>query len=383
MKNIYTFLHAASLLLLAALLLPTCDKHRPDGPNRNNPPVADLPSAGFTLRVLDHERGFHRDSAYIFEGIWHDGHFWFGRQKLDTMQLNIAPDNALVLEVSSDDPAFEGVNASSSTHCVDIVPDTRNHRIYHLERVAEGRSEITLWNGDGPSRREIRFTVTSRAEIPMEGIKVRLNGEEMVLFAGYDYALPSGSPPHIAEYPQVVRDYSGYIREDYTKHVILDIIGPVPLNANKGDLHLAFDNIGILDHGAVHENAPPHVWLKAWNLYEENVWHNPEFRWFPPFDPGAHPDDSWNLDYNKMPQTYYTDSKYTLNPQDLRERHTWVWPMAFGQGHMLSFGEGEMAFSFFRNMYVYAKVHQIYISFSNTTFDSVWWSRNRNAETGY
>ena len=383
MKNIYSLPAAALLLSFAAILFPACNKCRPDGPNRNNPPVADLPSAAFTLRVLDHERGFHPDSAYIFEGVWHDGHFWFGRQKLDTMQLNIAPDNALVLEVSSDDPAFEGVNAASSTRSIDIIPDTRDRRIYHLERIAEGRSEITLWNGDGPSRREIRFTVTSRAEIPLEGIKVRLDGEERILFSGFDYALPSGIPAQIAEYPKVVKEFSGYIREDYTKHVDLDIIGPIPLNANIGVLHLAFDSIGLLDHGAIHENVPPHVWLKTWNLHEENIWHNPDFSWFHSYDPGFHPDDSWSPSYYKMPQIYYDDSKYALRPQDLRERYVWVWPMAFGQGYMLSFGEGKMALSSTRNMYVYNRVYQIFIAFSNSLFDNIWWSQNRSIETGY
>lgn len=383
MKNIYSFLSAASLLLSAALLLPACDKCRPDGPNRNNPPVADLPSAAFTLRVLEHERGFHPDSAYIFEGAWHDGHFWFGRQKLDTMQLNIAPDNALVLEVSSDDPAFEGVNASSSTRSVNIVPDTRDHRIYHLERIDEGRSEITLWNGDGPSRREIRFTVTSRAEIPLEGIKVRLDGEERILFTGYNYALPSGIPAQIAEYPKVVKEFSGFIREDYTKHVNLDIIGPIPLNANIGVLHLAFDSIGLLDHGAIHENVPPHVWLKTWNLHEENIWYNPDFNWFHSFDPGFHPDREWGSMYLKMPQAYFDDQKYILNPQDLRERFAWVWPMASGLSQVLAFGKGNINFSPERNMYCYDTVYQFAITFSNTSFDNVWWSRNRNIETGY
>jgi hypothetical protein len=383
MKNTSSLPAAALLLSFAAILFPACDKCRPDGPNRNNPPVADLPSAAFTLRVLDHERGFHPDSAYIFEGIWHDGHFWFGRQKLDTMQLNIAPDNALVLEVSSDDPAFEGVNAASSTRSIDIIPDTRDRRIYHLERIAEGRSEITLWNGDGPSRREIRFTVTSRAEIPLEGIKVRINGEVIEMFSGFNYALPEGLDYTMSEYAKAVRDFKGYKREDFNTHVDFDIIGGIPLNANKAVLHIAFDDIGIIDHGNMHENVPPHVWLKAWNLYEENIWHNSEFNWFQFYDPGYHSDDSWGASYLKMPQTYFENPGYSINPQDLRERFAWVWPLASGLIQVLAFGKGNIYFSPERNMYCYDTVYQFAITFSNTTFDNVWWSRNRNIETGY
>lgn len=364
MKNIYTSLHAASLLLLAALLLPACDKHRPDGPNRNNPPVADLPSAGFTLRVLNHERGFHRDSAYIFEGIWRDGHFWFGRQKLDTMQLNIAPDNALVLEVSSDDPAFEGVNASSSTRCIDIVPDTRDHRIYHLERVAEGRSEITLWNGDGPSRREIRFTVTSRAEIPLEGIKVRLNGEEMVLCSEVKYGgrLLTFDPVFESGlYRKYIKEYRGFTREDPTKHVCLDIVGPVPLNANQGNLHMVFDAMGLIDRGAIHE-VLDNTWLKCYGLYDENLALNPEFRWFHPFMLDSREDDSWSRDLLDINLSYFNDDAYSLSPQDLRERYSWIWPQAYGISFVFSLAEGNNIIKQ-DGSYYYDKVHQINILF--------------------
>lgn len=383
MENIASSFCPAALALALTLLLPACDKDNPAAPNQDNPTVLELPGADFSVRVLDHERGHHPDSAYVFTGIWRDGHFRFGRERLDTMQLNITPDNGIVLEITSDAPGFEGVNASSAARCINIVPDGRGRTTYHLQWVAEGQSVVTLWNGEGPSRREIRFTATSRREIPLEGIRVRLNGEERLLFTGYDYALPSGIPPQIAEYPKLAKSFSGFTREDHAKHVDFEIIGPVPLNANKGDLHIAFDNIGLLDHGAVHENVPPHVWLKAWNLYEENLQDNPGFRWFHPYDPGYHPDDSWSPEYFKLPQIYYNGPEYALNPQDLRERYAWIWPMAYGQGYMFALGEGTAVLSETRNMYVYDKVYQIYVAFTDTHFDSVWWSRNRNVENGY
>lgn len=380
MKDLKLLLPAV-LILLSATLLPSCDKVRPDAPNRDNPPEIQLPAAAFSVRVLDHERGHHKDSAYVFEGIWRDGHFRFGRERLDTMQVNIHPGNAIVFEISSDDPRFEGVNASSSARCINIVPDGDGRTRYHLEWIAEGQSAITLWNGEGTSRREVRFVATSRQEIPMEGIRVRVDGEPRILFSGYDFALPGGVSPGEAFYPRLAMEFHGYAREDYTRHVELEIIGPEPLNANQGTLHPAFDYIGIIDHGNVHENVRPWVWLKAWNLYEENLWHNPDFRWFQPYDPGYHPDRSW--DYFKLPQVYYGDPRYALNPQDLRERYAWVWPMAYGKGPILSFGEGEMELSETRNMFVYKHVHQLFINFINPSFDKVWWSSNMNREKGY
>ncbi|MBR3652598.1 MAG: hypothetical protein IKN60_01445 [Bacteroidales bacterium] len=376
MKNKTTTFPPAALALVLMLLLPACDKNNPAAPNQDNPTVLELPGADFAVCVLDHERGRHPDSAYVFIGEWRDGHFRFGRERLDTMQLNITPDNGIVLEITSDAPGFEGVNASSAARCINIVPDGRGRTTYYLQWVAEGQSVITLWNGEGASRREIRFTATSRREIPLEGIRVRLNGEERLLFTGYDYALPGAPTMKDPDYPKMAADFRGYTREDRSRHVDFEIVGPVPLNANQGELHIAFDDIGMLDHGAMHENLPPHVWLKKWGLYEENLQYNPDFRWFHPFDPGFHPDRSWNTDYLKMPQTYYNDPKFILNPQDLRERFAWVWPTASGLGFHFTVGAGSIEYVPDRGMYYYDKVHQLVIVFQDTVFDSVWWWDN-------
>ena len=357
-------LRLAALFLAAAALSPACDRVRPDAPNPNNPPELDLPGASFTLRVRDHERGFHPDSAYVFEGNWHDGHFWFGREGLDTMQLNIRPDNALVLELRSDDPAFAGVNAASSTRCIDIVPDGRDRATFHLEWVDEGRSEITLWNGDGAARREIRFTATSRREIPLEGIRIRLDGREEILATEVrrgGQMLIFDPASQRREYGLYIREFRGYTREDPDKHVCFEIAGPVPLNANTGTLHTTFDAVGLIDRGAIHE-VLNNVWLKCYGLYDGNMALNPAFRWLHPFEMDSRKDDSWSRELLDINLRYWNNDAYTLLPQDLRERFAWVWPQAYCTSFTFSVAEGENIEK--RNgFYWYDKVHQVNILF--------------------
>ncbi|MBQ9660545.1 MAG: hypothetical protein IJV37_04680, partial [Bacteroidales bacterium] len=66
-----TLIHpaAAALFLLCAVCLPSCNKDNPDGPNRSNPTEFTLKGCDFDITVLDHERGYDRDSAYVFEGV--------------------------------------------------------------------------------------------------------------------------------------------------------------------------------------------------------------------------------------------------------------------------------------------------------------------------
>ena len=363
MKNEFLLLRAALTFCLCCQFL-SCGKDRPDAPNPDNPPVLDLPGAAFSLRVLDHEHGYHKDSAYVFEGIWQDGHFRFGRERLDTMQLNIAPDNAIILTVQAGEAAFTGVNAASSARCINIVPDGPGRDRFHLERVAEGSAVITLWNGEGAERREIRFTATSRREIPLEGIRVRIDGREETLCTmmpfGGQLSLDSGTQPR--EYACYYRTFAGFRREDPSRHVSFEIAGPVPLNANTGTLHPVRDDIGLEDHGAFYEALPPHRWLKAYGLYEGNLEMNPGFRWFRPFVIGKVPEGDWRYPVEDISREYFRDDAFALNPQDLRERYAWIWPMAYGTAFTFSLAEGPRIEKK-DGLYHYDKVHQVRILF--------------------
>ena len=346
--------------------MPSCQKVGPDSPNLNNPPEQSLPGTGFTITVLDCERGFSPDSAYVFEGVWREGHFRFGREQLDTMQLNISADNGIILKINSEDPAFRGVNAASSTRAIDIVPDGADRRQYHLERVCEGTSAITIWNGEGAARQEIRFTATSREDIPAEGIRVRIDGKEYLMSAAFNSAgslsglrvglSPSAWPPYLQE---LVKAFPGRREDDWTDHLVLEVAGCVPLNATRPVFTTACDLVGLIDEQAHRSSLPTtdpatgkpsYRWMRISSLYQENLLHNPDFRWFAPLHltPAlyeAYRSENLLAPYYAGENEYHLaptadDGRYCFNPADLRERRTWVWcppgttevGLAFGTG---------------------------------------------------
>ncbi|MBQ9450702.1 MAG: hypothetical protein IJU34_05240 [Bacteroidales bacterium] len=340
MKNfISSFAAAAALLFPLTLSLSSCSgRASMDAPNTHNPPERALNGTGFGLVALDGERGFSKDSNYVFEGEWRDGHFWFGREKLDTMQLNITPTNSIVLKISSEDPAFEGVNAASSSRCIDIVPDAGDRSSFHLEWVEEGQSRITLWCGEGPARHEISFIATSRKEIPMTGIKVRIDGVEGEMAVTHPnevndngesihyifYGKPAIAKLGLKLYSTLVQEYnSGYDRNDISRHVIFEIAGPIPLNATPTEkIYTAFDAIGIIENGVFGDpgKLSPSTAYWIYGLYLENLKHNPDFRWF---NPVSLESDDIGL---SLLRHYKETDLYTLYPADLRERCCWVWP---------------------------------------------------------
>ena len=350
MRILPNLLAVPALALLCAVCLPSCDKNNPQGPNRDNPVASDLRSAAFELTLLDGEQGFCRDSHYVFEGIWKDGAFRFGLQKLDEMTPNIRPDgkNRLEFTVSSDVAGFEGVNATSSARCINIVPDGNDHTRYHLEWVAEGESTITFWNGEGAGRKEISFKATARKEIPLEGIKMRIDGEMFLMCPvrglERDPDYPSCWLVRHAKDQQYFesRNHSGIktrIGIAWTHQNpldpgighVLEIIGPEPLNATGPRLRTYFDPFALIDPWQrVTYNTdlfpldlfPP---KKAYGLYEGNLAHYPDFRWFAPMTMAEYDYGKWGPATIPMMETFLTDDRYSLLPGDLRERRILIY----------------------------------------------------------
>lgn len=386
MKNcISSFAAAAALLFPLTLSLSSCSgRASMDAPNTHNPPERALNGTGFGLVALDGERGFSKDSNYVFEGEWRDGHFWFGREKLDTMQLNITPTNSIVLKISSEDPAFEGVNAASSSRCIDIVPDAGDRSSFHLEWVEEGQSRITLWCGEGPARHEISFIATSRKEIPMTGIKVRIDGVEgeMAVFKEGDvdefgvelnatfYEKPSIAQLGLKRYSQLVQEYnSGYDRNDITKHVAFEIIGPIPLNATPTEkIYTSIDTIGMIENGVFGDpgQLSPPADYAAYGLYLENLSKNQEFNWFQPFTLTKEIAEKWG---NLLTDAYRNNDLYTLYPADLRERYCWIWPQSHRETFSISFYQGNTRKEPDK-IYYYSMVYQLLFAFNNL---KNWW----------
>jgi len=350
MKKIQTLLAAPALALLCAVSLQSCDKDNPQRPNRDNPVASELRSAAFEITLRDCEKGYSRDSNYVFEGVWKDGAFRFGLQQLDEMTPNIRPDgkNRLEFVISSDAAGFEGVNASSSARCINIVQDGSDHTRYHLEWVAEGESTITFWNGEGAGKKAISFKATSRKEIPMEGIKMRIDGE-MILMCPVrgiegNAAYPSCWIGSLAKdqqyfqngnYPEI-RTRIGIAwthRNPLDPSVghLLEIIGPEPLNATGPRLRTYFDPFALIDPWQrVTYNTdlfplsqyPP---KKAYGLYEGNLANYPAFRWFAPMTMAEYDYGKWGPATIQMMEIFLTDERYSLLPSDLRERRVLIY----------------------------------------------------------
>ena len=319
MKSILYRLTAPVLALLCAASLAACDKDRPDGPNKDNPAEHQLASCAFSLNARDCERGFSPDSSYVFEGVFRDGSFYFGADKRDAMVLNITPDNQIILTASSEAAGFEGVNASSSSRCINIVPDGTDHATYHLQWVAEGESTITFWNGEGAGRQEISFQATSKKEIPLEGIAFRYDGSVYK----FQKQIPTEYVTEGTFQYMLLKKWDGK-PEKFEKLPTFELIGPVPLNATPTLLYLSQDFMAN-----VPSKEDP-AYGKEVSAYEYNQELYKDYRWFPEYIRPALPEDypylgDAPLEIQKEWQQKYLDSMLKLYPADLRERHIKFW----------------------------------------------------------
>mgnify|MGYP007069840358 CR=1 FL=1 len=339
MKTLFPPAAAAAILSLCAAF-SSCHKDNPQGPNTANPPASDLPGQDFSLTVLDHERGYDPDSLYVFEGIYKDdGQFYFGYYQLDPMVLNILPDgqNELVLKVASDATGFQGVNAASSARCINIVPDGRDHTVYHLEWVAEGESTVTLWNGKGPSRKEVSFKVTSKKEIPLEKLYFRVRTglsdktgtlyemkhvdcvNHITLGGSFNYSvLVNFTNRNAAQFP-------GFENLTYLETV------PYPLNANtpKKGSQLIISEMTIYleqleENGLRPDDLQPYSDILQ---YGKNG-----YSWGYSWDDENSPIKKWYKDYRWFSKSIIADGQprardinAPVNVADLRERRLMLW----------------------------------------------------------
>jgi hypothetical protein len=306
-------------LLLCALCLWACDPKNPLGPNKDNPTEHKLAACAFRLGVQDCERGFSRDSSYVFEGEYRDGSFYFGIDRSDEMVLNVTPDNRIVLKVSSEAAGFEGVNAASSSRCINIVPDGTDHTAYHLERVDEGESTITLWNGEGAGRQEVSFRVTSHEEIPLEGIAFRYDGRV--------YRFQKQVPTeHLTEGTfqyMFLKKWDGK-PEKFDQLPVFELIGPIPLNATPTLLYLSQKFMANIP------SSEDKSYGQEVSAYEFNLKLYEDYRWFPeyirPDLPKEYPYLSEApLEIQKNWQQDYLNSMQKVYPSDLRERRIKLW----------------------------------------------------------
>lgn len=330
-------MNKSSVLLLVAMAT-ACAK---DPSNRDNPPVIDFPSASFEITVRDCERGYSEDSTYIFEGIYRDGHFWYGKDRLDSCGVNLDPGfNEFVFSFSSEDPSFKGVNASSSHRCINIVADNDARTCYRLEYVDKGESTINFWTGDGVDRKAISFTATAGKHIPVEGFKVRVDGVEYRLygpfesknegFVSHDPDGKSISDVYISGILEGKEDRFGTYEGMMRCPKVFEIAGTVPMNASREPIYTFCDEVGIVPSEDLLEYKPgdpdgekdengEYRGYYPFPYYDLNLKWNPDFRWLTPVLYGSAAYITYSSDKIE------TDPEYTYYPSDLRERKCLIW----------------------------------------------------------
>lgn len=318
MKHIINYLlSAAAIVLCAACLLTSCDN--PLGENTENPPTAALPAAEFSVMQYDYEQGAHPDSSYVFESVLEkDGTFKYGLEKSVTLVPNIFPneENRIEFVISSNDPDFKGVNASSSAKCINIVQDGNDNTHFHLEWNGEGYSTITFWNGEGANKKEVSFMATSKKEIPMEGIIVKYGPVVRDDFEWHRMIKFNANDPR-----KSVREDSG---SDDVMHIVtarnasreindvLEIIGPKPLNANVGPVDVANRQL-VMDFTydlPYHNNDGVREPSPTW---DRNIRDYPGFSWFP--------SDTYVEEPREVTEAeWFKERARKIRPCDLRDR---------------------------------------------------------------
>lgn len=177
-------LHTIILMLAAIAAAGACEKEEPLPANENNPEVVDLPQTDFSVTCVDKKAmlsGF-RSNRYLTyngqfireRGTWN----FYGHDTELVVQPNMPANgnrgNELVINVTSDDRNFRGVNISSENAAVDIVPLDDKHSSFKIVSKLSGTSNIRIWNGDGNNA--VSFPIHSNIEIPLEGVQVEFDG---------------------------------------------------------------------------------------------------------------------------------------------------------------------------------------------------------------
>jgi len=329
MKTFISKFLAVAAVCLCAMCFYACNN--PLSPNKSNPVEVGLKAADFKVALFDHEKGFEKDSLYVFEGEWKGDGFYFGYWKLDKMVPNILPDgqNQIEFRITSDAAGFEGVNASSSSRCINIVQDGKDHTRYHLEWVDEGESTITFWNGGETNRKEISFTATSKKVIPIEGVLARFDGKE--------YKFLNKDHPAQTHYQKLLKTFKS--RNDFPgwkKMHILEIVGPIPLNATpeEGKKYF-FENWFELAYLDENGNGCD------WDIYSTEDASRSLRRNDPEIEIMRFPDYNW-FDKEHMIADGRKQDSFKFVPADLRERRIMLWSvktdyMTYGR-IFLSFG---------------------------------------------
>lgn len=213
MKRFFHPLALAALMLgvLAMGSLTSCKK---DPLDEFNPKTETIAEAPFSVKGTEKRS----DGGYVLPWTISKGGVVDSElEELD--ELAITPFNTFTFEAvpESASATFPGINAKTDNACIKL--ERKGQSSFSISYVSDGDATIKVWNGNEGGNTAVTFKVQARKTIPVEGLLVRIDGEEE--------ALIKVAGPTWMDYIQQRRDYPfctvKYLPDDKIKYPIKDM----------------------------------------------------------------------------------------------------------------------------------------------------------------
>ena len=198
------------MILMAGAIVASCQK---DPLDEFNPKTETIAEAPFSLKGTEKRS----DGGYVLTWDITKTTVDCVQEELD--ELAITPFNTFTFEAvpESASATFPGINARTDNACIKL--ERKGQSSFSISYVSDGDATIKVWNGNEGGNTAVTFKVQARKTIPVEGLLVRIDGEEE--------ALIKVAGPTWADYIQQRRDYPfctvKYLPDDKIKYPIEDM----------------------------------------------------------------------------------------------------------------------------------------------------------------
>ena len=209
MKRFFHPLALAALMLgvLAMGSLTSCKK---DPLDEFNPKTETIVEAPFSLKGKE----TRSDGTYVLTWTISKGGVMDSElEELD--ELAITPFNTFTFEAvpESASATFPGINARTDNTCIKL--ERKGQNSFSISYVSDGDATIKVWNGNEGGNTAVTFKVQARKTIPVEGLLVRIDGEE--------YTIKAVTAPTWQELYKAMRDnpfYTvPYLSDEKVQHI--------------------------------------------------------------------------------------------------------------------------------------------------------------------
>ena len=163
------------VMMLAGAVVVACQK---DPLDEFNPKTETIAEAGFSLKGKE----TRSDGTYVLPWTISKGGVMDSElEELD--ELAITPFNTFTFEAvpESASATFPGINAKTDNAYVKL--ECKGQNSFSISYVSDGDATIKVWNGNEGGNTAVTFKVQARKTIPVEGLLVRIDGEEYTIKA--------------------------------------------------------------------------------------------------------------------------------------------------------------------------------------------------------